>query len=105
MKDAADRILLLKRNADLLTKPNKLGEKPIFWAARYGQSQMFQFLADKMELEKPSPEEIKYYLQRNDGTTVLHVSIAAECFGEFYLCILALNSSPILSRVADQAFR
>ena len=42
MKDAADE--LLKRNADLLTASNELGEKPIFCAA-HGQTQMFEFLS------------------------------------------------------------
>ena len=56
-------IALLERDAELLTKPNELGEK--------------------MELEKLSQEESKALLQRDDGTTVLHISIATECFGEF----------------------
>ena len=94
MKDVAEE--LLKRNEDLLTATNDLGEKPIFCAARYGQSQVFEFLADKMELEKLSPEESKAHLQRNDGTTVLHISIATECFGELYLCILHLVSNHLL---------
>ena len=51
---------------------------------------MFKFLADKMVLENLSPEESKAHLRRNDGTTVLHISIATECFSEFYLCILLL---------------
>ena len=91
MKDAAEE--LLKRNEDLLTASNVLGEKPIFCAARYGQTQMFKFLADQMELNKLSEEESKAHLRRNDGTTVLHISIATECFGELYLCILHLVSN------------
>ena len=83
MKDAAEE--LLKRDVDLLTASNELGEKPIFCAARYGQFQMFKFLANKMELEDLSQEESKSHLRRNDGTTVLHISIVAECFGESYL--------------------
>ena len=75
-------IALLERDAELLTKPNELGEKPIFCAARHGQTDMFLFLAAEMELEKLSPEESKTHLQRDDGTTVLHISVATECFGE-----------------------
>ena len=80
MKDAGEE--LLKRYAKLPNASNNLGEKPIFCAARYGQSQMFDFLADKMELEKLSPGESKAHLRRNDGTTVLHISIPTECIGE-----------------------
>ena len=88
MKDAAEE--LLKRNADLLTASNELGEKPIFCAARHAQTQMFEFLSDKMELEKLSAEESKAHLQRNDRTTVLHICIATECFCELFLYILHL---------------
>ena len=83
MKDATEE--LLKRDVDLLTASNELGEKTIFCATRYGQFQMFKFLANKMELEDLSQEESKSHLRRNDGTTVLHISIAAKCFGESYL--------------------
>ena len=94
MKDAAEE--LLKRDADLLTASNELGEKPIFCAARYGQSQMFVFLAKKMGLENQSPEESKPHLRRNDGTTVLHVSMATECFGEFCFYILYFIHHPVV---------
>ena len=79
MKDVAKELL----NRD----PNELGEKPIFCAARHGQTQMFEFLAKEMKLEELSPEEGKAHLQRNDGTTVLHISIATESFGESYIFI------------------
>ena len=96
MKDVARK--LLRRDSNLPISPNNLGEKPIFCAARFGQNQMFHFLAKEMELEKLSPEESKAHLQRNDGTTIPHVSIATECFGEFYLfiyifCTLFISNS------------
>ncbi|KAJ9679556.1 hypothetical protein PVL29_021467 [Vitis rotundifolia] len=64
----------------LLFEKNYSGEMPIFCAARYGQILMFIFLADKMKLKKRSSEEGKPHLQRNDRTTVLHISIVTECF-------------------------
>ena len=74
---------VLKRDEGLLFVQNDSGEMPIFCAARYGQIVMFMFLADKMELKKRSSEDGKRHLQRNDGTTVLHISIVTECFGKF----------------------
>ena len=38
-------------------------EKPIFCAARHGQTEMFDFLAKEMKLEKLSPEASKAHLQ------------------------------------------
>ena len=82
MKDVAEE--MLKRDSELLIAPNDLGETPIFCAARYGQTEMFKFLAGKMGLTELNPEEGKHYLQRDDRTTVLHISILTECFGEFF---------------------
>ena len=75
---------MLKRDPELLIAPNDLEETPIFCAARYGQTEMFKFLAEEMKLTKRNPEDGKQYLQRNDRTTVLHISIFTECFGEFF---------------------
>ena len=79
---------LLRRDAGLLIACNNLGEKPIFCAARYGQTSMFDFLAWKMGLGQQNPEDCKAHLQRNDGTTVLHISIATECFRELHTLLL-----------------
>ncbi|RVW64857.1 hypothetical protein CK203_066365 [Vitis vinifera] len=82
MKDVAEE--MLKRDPELLIARNDLGETPIFCAARYGQTEMFKFLAGEMKLTERNPEDGKQYLQRNDRTTVLHISIFTECFGEFF---------------------
>ncbi|RVX08104.1 hypothetical protein CK203_014661 [Vitis vinifera] len=86
MKDVAEE--LLTRDSDLLIASNDSGETPIFCAARYGQTEMFEFLAEKMGLTEEGPEDYKPYLRRKDGTTVLHISIATECFGELYILLL-----------------
>ena len=83
LTDAAKELFLKDRNLTIV--PNDLGEKPIFCAARYGQIKMFQILGKEMKLEKLSPQESKAHLKRNDGTTVLHISIAAESFGESFI--------------------
>ena len=69
----------------MLIACNDLGVKPIFCAARYGQTSKFEFLANKMGLERQSQEDSKAHLQRNDGTTVLQISISSECSCEL-LC-------------------
>ncbi|KAL6313195.1 hypothetical protein AAG906_016793 [Vitis piasezkii] len=78
MKDVAEE--MLKRDPKLLIARNDLGETPIFCAAHYGQTEMFKFLAGEMKLTERNPEDGKQYLQRNDSTTVLHISIFTECF-------------------------
>ena len=94
---------MLRRDLELTIAANNLGETPIFCAARYGLIQMYHILAVQMELEKLSVEESKPHLQRNDGTTILHIFIAAECFGEFYLyifCTLFISGMILYSSIS-----
>ena len=86
MKNLAQEALKICKDKDseLLTARNELGETPIFCAARHGQTEMFQFLAEEMNLNKRSEDEVKHHLQRRDNTTVLHISITTECFGELF---------------------
>ncbi|RVW18831.1 hypothetical protein CK203_098360 [Vitis vinifera] len=105
MKNLAEKVLKNCKDNDqmlLLTARNKFGETPIFCAARHGQTEMFKFLAKEMKLKVGSvkdvmslPEDMKlkelqelsksqHHLQRDDKTTVLHISITTECFGELF---------------------
>ena len=87
MKNLAEKVLKNCKDNDqmlLLTARNKFGETPIFCAARHGQTEMFEFLAEKMNLKNGSAEEVKHHLRREDKTTVLHISITTECFGELF---------------------
>ena len=104
MKNLAEKVLKICEYKDqkLLTARNEFGETPIFCAARHGQTEMFKFLAEKMKLKVVSveavmspPEEMKlkesqellnsqHHLQRDDKTTVLHISITTECFRELF---------------------
>ena len=86
MKNLAQEALkiCMDKDSELLTARNELGETPIFCAARHGQTEMFQFLAEEMNLNKRSEDEVKHHLQRRDNTTVLHISITTECFGELF---------------------
>ncbi|KAL6333873.1 hypothetical protein AAG906_031172 [Vitis piasezkii] len=82
MKNMAGKVLKRYEEYEmLLTARNEFGETPIFCAARHGQTEMFQFLAEKMKLNDRSEDEVKHHLQRDDKTTVLHISITTECFG------------------------
>ena len=62
------------KDQELLIARNELGETPIFCAEN---------LAEEMKLTEDGPENLKPYLRRGDGTTVLHISIFTECFSEF----------------------
>lgn len=84
---------LLKRDGGLLTNPNQLGEKPIFVAAHHGRMEMFWLLSSEMQRKEPTPEQTKDYLQRKDETTVLHISIATECFRKLHYS--SINSTSL----------
>ena len=83
MKDVAVEVVgkYKDRDPELLIARNDSGETPIFCAARYGQTEMFEFLAKEM---KQKEQDGKHHLQRDDKTTVLHISITTECFGELF---------------------
>ena len=85
-KESASKLVKKCKDTDqeLLIARNELGETPIFCAARHGQTEMFQFLAEEMKLKADGPENLKPYLRRGDGTTVLHISIFTECFSELF---------------------
>ncbi|XP_034698779.1 ankyrin repeat-containing protein ITN1-like isoform X2 [Vitis riparia] len=70
---------MLEIDQQLLFERNNLGETPIFCAARYGQIEMFWFLAEQLK-QRANPEVAESCLKRTDRTTVLHISIFNECF-------------------------
>ena len=76
---------LLKSAPELLVKRNTRGETPLFRAAHYGKADTFRALADKLDEEEKEPEKKMAHLKRHDGTTILHITILAEFFGEYFL--------------------
>ena len=72
-KESASKLVEKCKGTDheLLIARNELGETPIFCAARHGQTEMFEFLAENMKLTAEGPEDRKCYLRREDGTTVV----------------------------------
>lgn len=62
----------------LLDRRNNSGETPLFTAALFGQRKMFNHLADKLAWG-----DVSTHLRNNDGTTVLHVAILGESYGNF----------------------
>ena len=74
-------MLILEKERKLLSTPNILGEMPLFRAARFGKIHMFKLLAD--EVDKDGDEERrKQQFQSRDKTTILHIAIITEHFGE-----------------------
>lgn len=67
---------------ELLSIYNKLGETPLFRAAHFGQVEMFNLLAD--QVDEKGPNFRKLYLSREDSTNILHITILAEFFGEYF---------------------
>ncbi|KAJ9689829.1 hypothetical protein PVL29_012480 [Vitis rotundifolia] len=97
MKDVAEKMVKRYQDEDpmLLIKRNDLGETPIFCAARYGQTEMFEFLAKEM---KQKEQDGKPHLQRDDKTTVLHISVTTECFD---LALIIASTYPCLIEEKD----
>jgi hypothetical protein len=71
---------MLEKAPELLSMTNKLGETALFRAARYGKTEIFNFLADKI-LEHHDEASQQPFIQRNDKTTILHIAILAQHFG------------------------
>jgi ankyrin repeat protein len=70
---------MLEKAPELLSMANNLGETALFRAARYGNTEIFNFLADKIkELDEVVKQE---FIQRDDKTTILHSAILSHHFG------------------------
>lgn len=72
---------ILKRAPELLDKANHHGETPLFRAALYGHTDMFDFLAEEIALKQGDP---KNHYKRKNGDTILHMTILGEFYGEFF---------------------
>ena len=72
---------MLEKAPELLNICNELGESVLFQAARYGKTQIFNFLADIFS--KYDEAKQKLFSQRTDKTTMLHIAILARHFGKF----------------------
>jgi len=71
---------LLKKAPGLLGMRNHNGETALFRAARYGRTDMFDFLAAKASGYDESG--LQFYVQRSDKTTILHMAILSQHFGK-----------------------
>ena len=70
---------MIKRDQELLRMRNELGETPLFRAARYGKTEIFNFLAN--ENLNYGEKDMQQFVQRNDKTTILHIAILSQHFG------------------------
>uniref|UniRef100_A0A3N7FUC3 Uncharacterized protein n=1 Tax=Populus trichocarpa TaxID=3694 RepID=A0A3N7FUC3_POPTR len=73
---------LLKKAPGLLGMRNHNGETALFRAARYGKTDMFDFLAAKVCGYDESG--LQFYVQRSDKTTILHMAILSLHFDLAY---------------------
>ncbi|KAA8520154.1 hypothetical protein F0562_014410 [Nyssa sinensis] len=75
---------LLRKAPELLGIRNFNGETAIFHAARYGKNDVFRFLDHQINykvLESEGREaDRKLFYQRDDNTTILHISTLSEHF-------------------------
>ena len=81
MADVA--VEMLKKEPMLLSARNSLGETPLFRAVRFGKIRMFNLLADEVDKDHDQ-ERGKEHFQSKDKTSILHIAIITEHFGEFH---------------------
>ncbi|XP_030970656.1 ankyrin repeat and sterile alpha motif domain-containing protein 1B-like [Quercus lobata] len=72
---------MIKRDQELLRMRNELGETPLFRAARYGKSEIFNFLAGESLKLNHGEKDMQKFVQRVDKTTILHIAILSQHFG------------------------
>ncbi|XP_030969542.1 uncharacterized protein LOC115989803 isoform X2 [Quercus lobata] len=72
---------MIKRDQELLRMRNELGETPLFRAARYGKSEIFNFLAGESLKLNYGEKDMQQFVQRDDKTTILHIAILSQHFG------------------------
>ncbi|THG17091.1 hypothetical protein TEA_008169 [Camellia sinensis var. sinensis] len=78
---------MLQKAPKLLSMHNRRGETALFRAARYGKLEMFKFLDGEVKRifgsegeEEVEEEGRKVFYERDDKTTILHISILTEHF-------------------------
>ncbi|KAM0036885.1 putative ankyrin repeat-containing domain, PGG domain, ankyrin repeat-containing domain superfamily [Helianthus debilis subsp. tardiflorus] len=89
---------MLCRAPSLLMMTNKLGETPLFHAARRGKIKIFKFLSDEVERAVQKGADLEMFLLRNDKSTILHVAILSQ---NFDLAIFITRRYPRLVAVKD----
>ncbi|KAL8201914.1 hypothetical protein R6Q57_011061 [Mikania cordata] len=89
---------MLCRAPSLLMMTNKLGETPLFLAARHGKTKIFKFLGDEVETTVRKGANVETFLLRNDKSTILHVAILSQ---NFDLAIFIAQRYPRLIAAKD----
>ncbi|KAL8201905.1 hypothetical protein R6Q57_011052 [Mikania cordata] len=89
---------MLCRDPSLLMMTNKLGETPLFHAARHGKTKIFKFLSDEVETTVRKGTNVERFLLRNDKSTILHVAILSQ---NFELAIFIAQRYPRLIAAKD----
>lgn len=76
--DVVKKVLL--KASGLLCMRNHLGETALFQAVRCGNKEMFDFLAERISQDNESTQQ--FFLQSGDRTTILHIAIIVQNFGD-----------------------
>ncbi|XP_042519899.1 uncharacterized protein LOC122093609 [Macadamia integrifolia] len=82
--------LMVQGEQSLVNESNLNGETPLYWAAAYGQTEMFQFLSKRTNMG----------LRRNDDFTILHAAVIGEFYG---LALQIVRGYPNLVVESNQA--
>ncbi|XP_059437036.1 uncharacterized protein LOC132170159 [Corylus avellana] len=85
---------MLEKAPELLSVANNIGETALFRAARYGKTEIFDFLAEKISGDEEAKQQP--FIQRTDKTTILQIAILAQHFG------LALKIVELFEHIIDE---
>lgn len=77
--------LLLSKDPKLIETRNTDGETPLFLAAMHGEKDTFYSLHPKCPITGLDTKYITRHCRKNDGNTILHVSIQGEHLGNHQL--------------------
>ncbi|KAJ0434594.1 putative ankyrin repeat-containing domain, PGG domain, ankyrin repeat-containing domain superfamily [Helianthus annuus] len=68
---------MLRRAPMLLSISNKVGETPLFYAARHGKTKIFKYLHDEVCKSNQGPD-LKTFLSRDDKSSILHLAVLSK---------------------------
>ncbi|KAK3031157.1 hypothetical protein RJ639_035180 [Escallonia herrerae] len=88
--------VMLKREKNLVSVRNKLGETPLYVAAANGKKEVFTLLTEYLS---------DCMTTRDDGCTILHAAVMAEFYYDFYIGSILDLALTILGSYPDLALK
>lgn len=86
--------ILVEKDMELIGARNNLGETPLFLAAKNGNKRAFYALHPQCPISGLDIRHDLVHCRRNDGNTILHVSILGEYFGNTNFHFFFLHAKP-----------